>query len=91
MDPIPASRGLGEMLEPPSVMFTSIAITPFGRGDHASDAFEVGEVFQPVVTLAQHSTGIVPIVIALTVRREMHVAYCRLTGIFLFIADEALP
>lgn len=91
VDPIPAAGGFREMPEPPFVMFASIAIAPFRRGDHASGAFEIGEVFQPVVTLTQHRTSIVPVIITLAVRRKMHVAYCCPPGIFLFIADETLP
>lgn len=43
-DPISASRNSGDMPEPPLVVFTDVAASPFRGCDRAGHAFEIGKV-----------------------------------------------
>lgn len=91
LDVVLASSHFGQMPEPPSVVFANIAITPLGRCHRTDLSFELGEVIEPVITLAQDRAGIIPIVIALAVGREVDVPHGSPPGCGLVIADEAPP
>ena len=62
---------LREMVEPPGLKSAVIAVAPFGAVHTASTACEIRKT-QPIVACAIDLSLIAPIVVLLTVRREMN-------------------
>ena len=90
-DSIFAAGSFGHMLEPPDMMFANIPVTPFAGRDSSNLSFEVRKVFQPVVAFAGDRTGVIPVIIPLTVRREMDVPQGGLAGRSFLIPDKSPP
>ena len=90
-DSIFAAGGLRQMPEPPDVMFADIAIPPVMGCDFSNISFEVWKVIQPVVTLTGDGTWIIPIIVPLTVRREMDISQRSLARRGLLVTDEPPP
>ena len=72
-------------------MLAGIAVAPICGSDTARHAFEVREVIQPVVTFADDGGRVVPVVVAVAVRREMDVAQRGLPRVGLLIPNKAIP
>src|SRR5689334_6608566 len=90
-DSIFAPCGFGQMPEPPDVMFSDIAVPPIMCRDLSNITFEVWKVIQPVVTFAVDGAWIIPIIIPVTVRREMDISYGGLARCRFLIADKTSP
>lgn len=73
------------------MMLAGIAATPVSGGDLASDSLEVGEVVPPVVAFTDDDRGIIPIVVADAIRREVDIAQRGLSLMRAIIAYETLP
>jgi len=79
------------MFHPPDVVFAGVAVAPIRGGDFAGHAFEIGEVVEPIVTFADYSGWVIPIVVTNAVRRKMDIAQRGFTGMCFVVTDESLP
>src|SRR5215212_9382451 len=90
-NPIFASCCFGQMSKPPLVVFANIPIAPISGCYGADLSFEIRKVFQPVIGFARNGSWIVPIVIALAVRREMDISQRSLAWRGFLVTDEPPP
>ncbi len=79
------------MFKPPPVVFPNVTIAPVPGCYGADVPFETWKVFQPVIGFTGNGSWIVPIVIALTVGREMDISERRLARRGFLVTDESSP
>src|SRR3989304_4011173 len=88
-DSVKAAGHVREVFHPPLVMQADVAAAPFGRSDLADVTPEIREVEQPIPTFALDRVGIVPVVVAFAVGREVDVAAGGPARRGFFVADES--
>lgn len=90
IDPVLLTYGPRNVSEPPLVVFPHIPIAPLFAVHLSDNAFEIGKVV-PIVAVAEHISGVAPIIVLFAVGREMDIATIGLSRSDFVVKGEQIP